>query len=249
MNGSPRDLLATIPGGRVIDMATGSGGFVRTLVEGLASWTEIIGIDTDSSHAAAFADAFAGSPGIRFEVADARRPPYPPESFDTASVSDSLHHFARPRTVLRSMLRLLRVGGALIVSEMYRDRQSATQLTHVALHHWAAEVDRLHDVVHRPTYTRKQLMAIVERLGLDDLRTVDLEDTSSDPKDPETLRAVDGAIERYLRRAEEHPHLVSRGEEIRHRLHAIGIHGATKLLAVGRKRPTRSGTPGRLTVN
>lgn len=238
MNGDARDLLATISGGRVIDVATGSGDFVATLVDGLASWTEIVGIDTDPAHAEAFAGTFAGTDGIRFDVMDALRPQYPAESFDTASVSNSLHHFARPTTILRRMLDLLCAGGALVVSEMYRDGQSPTQLTHVALHHWYADVDRLHDIVHRPTYTRRQLMAILERLDLDDLRTDDSQDTSSDPKDPATIRAVDGAIERYLRKAEGHPDLVRRGEEIRHRLHAIGIHGATTLLAVGRKRAT-----------
>lgn len=204
MNSDPRDLLATVPGGRVIDVATGSGDFVSTLVDGLAGWTEIIGIDTDPTHAEAFAGSFAGTDGIRFEVMDALRPHYPPESFETASVSNSLHHFARPTTVLRRMLDLLRAGGALVVSEMYRDRQSPTQLTHVALHHWCAEVDRLHDIVHRSTYTRRQLVAILERVPLDDLRTNDIRVTSADPKDPAATRAVDGAIERYLRKAEGH---------------------------------------------
>lgn len=238
MNRSPRDLLGTISGGRVIDVATGNGDFISTLVEGLANWTEIVGIDTDPTHAEAFGEAFADTPTIRFEVMDALRPRYPPGSFDTASVSNSLHHFARARTILGRMLDLLRGGGTLIVSEMYRDRQSPTQLTHVALHHWCAQVDRLRGVVHRPTYTRGQLMAHIERLELDDVRTAESEDTSSDPKDPATLQAVDRAIERYLRLAAGHPDLVQSGEEVRQRLHTLGIHGATTLLAVGQKRPT-----------
>lgn len=222
----------------MIDVATGGGAYVSTLVDALASWTDIVGIDTDPTYADGFAETFAETPGVRFEVMDARRPRYPSGSFDTASVSNSIHHFARPRTVLRRMLGLLRAGGTLIVSEMFRDRQSATQQTHVALHHWCAQVDRLEGVVHRPTYTRRQLLRLIEGLDLEDVRTAESNDSSSDPKDPAAIQAVDGAIERYLRKAEAHPELVRSGDEIRRRLHAIGIHGATTLMAVGRKRPT-----------
>ncbi len=238
MSSSPKDLLGTVQGGRVIDVATGGGDYVSTLVDALGSWTEIVGIDADPAYAGAFAETFADAPAIRFEVMDALRPQYPPGSFDTASVSNSLHHFARPRTVLRRMLDLLRAGGTLIVSEMYRDRQSATQMTHVALHHWCAEVDRFQGVVHRPTYTRRQLIRLIEQLDLNDVRSSEINDTSSDPKDAATIQAVDGAIERYLRKAEGHPELVRSGEEIRRRLRTIGIHGATTLVVVGRKRPS-----------
>ena len=236
MNRSPRELLATISGGRVIDVATGSGEFVSTLVDGLADWSEIVGIDTDPANAEAFADEFGNIDGIRFEEMDGLRPKYPPGSFDTASISNSLHHFPRPATVLRKMLGLLRAGGTLIVSEMYRDRQSAQQITHVSLHHWVAEIDREHGIVHRPTYTRRQLLAIVERLDLDDVRTAETTDTSSDPKDPGTIEAIDRVIDRHLARAEGQSGLLRMGEEVRRRLHADGIHGATTLLMVGRKR-------------
>jgi len=37
--------LGTLPGGRVLDVATGEGAFVVKLVGNLESYTEIIGID------------------------------------------------------------------------------------------------------------------------------------------------------------------------------------------------------------
>lgn len=236
MSNSPRELLAAVSGGRVIDVATGEGEFVSALVKGLASWTEIVGIDTDPANGEVFASRFGNDDGIRFEEMDALRPRFPPESFDTACISNSLHHFSRPAKVLRTMLGLLRAGGALIVSEMVRDRQSASQLTHVALHHWVAEIDRDHGIVHRPTYTRRQLLAIVERLDLDDVRTAETTDTSSDPKDPGTIEAIDRVINRHLARADGRSNLVLMGEGVRRRLEADGIRGATTLLVVGRKR-------------
>lgn len=64
------------------------------------------------------------------------------------------------------------------------------------------------------------------------------EDTASDPKHPATIEAVSGAIDRYIAKADGRPDLISTGEAIRDRLQTVGIHGATTLLAIGRKRPS-----------
>jgi hypothetical protein len=44
-----KPLLADIDGGRVLDIATGRGGYVHELVDGLASYDEIVGIDSQAS--------------------------------------------------------------------------------------------------------------------------------------------------------------------------------------------------------
>ena len=54
MSSIPKDLLGTVQGGRVIDVATGGGDYVSTLVDALGSWTEIVGIDADPAYAGAF---------------------------------------------------------------------------------------------------------------------------------------------------------------------------------------------------
>lgn len=235
MNGDPAKLLGAISGGRVLDVATGAGGFVHSLVGGLKDWTEIIGIDTDGTNAEEFAEAFAGVPRVRFETMHALDPSYPAASFDTASIANSLHHFPSAPAVLACMRRLVRTGGALIVSEMYRDHQTPAQVTHVQLHHWCAEVDRLAGIVHRRTYRRAQLASLLVQLALKGLRVVDVSETFEDPKEPATVDVLDGVIDRYLERATGHAELQARGEAVRRRLHAVGAHGASTLLAVGRK--------------
>ncbi len=233
---APTSPLAAISGGRVLDVATGRGGFIHVLREELRDYDEIVGIDTDATLADGFAEAFGDDPGVRFEAMDALQPSFEDASFDTVAVSDSLHHFAEPRAVLERMHRLLKAGGHFVVSEMYRDGQTDTQATHVELHHWCAAIDRLTGTVHRETYRRRELLALIGALGLGDLRTEDRSDLAADPRDPETIRQLEAVIDRYVANAAGRRDLIAKGEELRSRLHEIGVHGAASILAVGRKR-------------
>jgi SAM-dependent methyltransferase len=233
----PREAIAHVRGGRVLDIATGRGGFIEILRDGLADFDEIVGIDRSDAGAEAFAASFGGDPRIRFVEGDALRPGFPPASFDTVSISNSLHHFADAEAILGQALRLLRPGGTLVVGEMYRDGQARTQLTHVRLHHWWGAVDRAEGVVHRRTSRREDLVALVANLGLADLRLTDVRELAGDPRDPEELAELDRVVDRYLERCAGRGDLVARGEALRRRLHEIGIHAATTLVAVGRRRP------------
>ena len=230
----PREVLGDLSGGRVLDVATGTGGFVRFLVDGLRDHAEIVGIDANGERAAAFAAAFADHPDVRFEQMDALHLAFPDGSFDTVCVSNSLHHFADPAPVLAEMLRVLCPGGHLVVNEMYRDGQSETQATHVLLHHWWAAVGWLRGEVHRETYERARIVEIIEALGLSDLRLLDLADPEEDPRDPETVAELEATIDQYAALAEGHPELQARGEALRTRLREIGVRSATQLVAIGR---------------
>jgi ubiquinone/menaquinone biosynthesis C-methylase UbiE len=231
----PMLALGAFPGGRVLDVATGEGGFIRFLLEGLRDHDGIVGIDANPARAAAFAEAFGDRPDIRFETMDAHHLAFDDASFDTVCVSNSLHHFADPVPVLDEMRRVLRPGGHVVVNEMYRDGQSAAQLTHVLLHHWWAAVNTLHGEVHRETYGRAEIVRLVEDLGLSDLRLTDLADSDEDPHGPAARAEMEAAIERYLALADGHSELQARGRTLRVRLHEVGVRGATQLLAVGRR--------------
>ena len=229
---TPKDILGKISGGRVLDVATGNGGFIHFLLEGLQGYNEIIGVDNRERGRAAFEETFKDKPNIHFEIRDACQLGFEDSSFDMVCISNSLHHLD-PEPVLREMKRVLRPGGHLLVSEMYRDNQTETQLTHVYLHHWWAAVDRANGVVHRETYTRQELLDLVTRLGLENEATYDLADLSGNPHDPVFLAELDPVFERYLQRADGHPDLQRRGEELRKRVAEIGFHSATTLIMTG----------------
>ena len=232
---TPQDILASIPADRVLDVATGSGGFIHFLLEGLKGYTEIIGVDSNERAVLAFAEAFKDKPNIHFQAMDAARLDFEPESFDLVCVSNSLHHFDDPLLVLRQMERVLRPGGHLLVSEMYCDGQTETQMTHVHLHHWWAAVDTVNGVVHHETYRRGQLIELVSSLGLRETSLYDLLDISDDPRNPEISDELNPVFERYIQRAEGHPALQARGEELRQRVAEVGFHSASTLVIVGKK--------------
>jgi ubiquinone/menaquinone biosynthesis C-methylase UbiE len=230
----PKAVLGDLSGGRVLDVATGTGGFVRFLLDGLRDHGEIVGVDVNPARAKAFAAAFGDRADVRFVEMDARHLDFGDGWFDTVCVSNSLHHFADPAPVLAEMRRVLRPGGHMIVNEMYRDGQSETQMTHVLLHHWWAAVNRMQGEVHRETYRRDEIVEIVERLGLADLRLVDLSDPDEDPHDPETVAEMEAALDRHVALADGQLDLQGRGEDLRARLRTVGVRGATQLVAVGR---------------
>jgi SAM-dependent methyltransferase len=231
----PRAVLGAIDGGRVLDVATGTGSFVAFLLDGFRSHDEIVGIDENAARAEAFAAALGDRPGVRFEAMDAHHLAFADASFDTVCISNSLHHFEDPAPVLAEMLRVLRPGGHLVVNEMYRDDQSEPQLTHVLLHHWWAAVGRATGEVHRETYERAAILEIVAGLGLADVRTWDLEDPSEDPHDAATIAELEAAIDRFQERTADLPDLRAQGEELRSRLRTIGATGATQLVVIGRR--------------
>src|SRR5512138_1260436 len=118
MTPTPKDTLGQLSGGRVLDVATGSGGFLHFLLEGLQDYHEIIGVDNNTRGREAFEAAFQDKPNIRFELQDAGRLDLDDSSFDLVCISNSLHHLD-PVTVLREMRRVVRPGGTLLLSEMY----------------------------------------------------------------------------------------------------------------------------------
>ena len=231
----PKAALGGISGGRVLDVATGTGGFIEFLLDGLADHDEIVGIDSNADRAVAFTTAFEDRDGISFIEMDAHRLEFPDGSFDTVCVSNSLHHFTDPAPVLAEMLRVLRPGGHMIVNEMYRDGQSEEQMTHVLLHHWWASVNTVGGEVHRETYRRAEIIGILGSLALEDLRVVDLADPDEDPHGPEMVAGLEAAIDRHIALADGHPELQARGEALRARLHEIGVRSATQLLAIGQR--------------
>lgn len=234
-----------------MDVATGSGAFIETLALHLGSYRAIVGIDR-SPRALAAAAAAAGREDVAFARMDAETLAFAPGSFDTVCISNSLHHLPAPAAVLREMLRLLRPGGRLLVSEMYCDGQTETQMTHVYLHHWWAAVDTACGLAHFSTYRRAELAALVGALDLAGLALYDDADLHSDPRDP-TLRAeLEETIDRCLarlgnwegetpgsegeaRRAQGET-LRQEGEALRRRLRGVGLHWAARLVAVGTRR-------------
>jgi ubiquinone/menaquinone biosynthesis C-methylase UbiE len=232
-------VLSGIDGGRVLDVATGSGVFAGVLADHLGSFEHITGVDTTEAAVRKARESFTDE-RFSFVVGDAAALPFDDESFDTVSMANSLHHMEHLDDVLKDMLRVLRPGGKLVVFEMYRDGQNDAQQVHVDLHHWWAAIDSARGIHHRETYTRADLETLLERLPLTDLLIEDYVDEDADPHEGETVTRIEEAIDAYIERADDLGDAASEdmsalGEVLRERLHDVGFQGATHVIAVGTK--------------
>jgi SAM-dependent methyltransferase len=228
--------LGAISGGRVLDVATGEGDFIRTLVENLRSYVDITGIDIIG-----YTEA-AGSPfraeNVHFVQMDAAQIGFEDESFDTVSISSSLHHLENIPRCVTEMNRVLRPEGHFILRETHRDVRAGPQRTDMVLHHWVAEMDSALGEPHNRTFTRQELVDLVEGFGLVHVGFYDISNTDSNPVDETAIQESEAIIDRYMQHARglsTHEALTRQGEAHRRRLHKVGIQWEPELIIIGQK--------------
>lgn len=229
--------LGDIAGGRVLDVATGDGRFALTLASSLKDFEEIIGVDLRDAPSPQAEEVFRRH-RLQYRKMDASHLGFPDSSFDTVAIGQSLHHLGDLEGSFEEMLRVLRPGGRLIVSEMYRDGLNEPQMTHVMMHDWMSEIDTALEITHNPTFTRNGLLELLNSLGMARPGIYDYADLHSSPKDPVRLAELEGVIEAYLAKSEaleEAEFLAERGREICRRLHDVGYLSAARILFLGQK--------------
>jgi SAM-dependent methyltransferase len=230
-------VLGQLSGGRVLDVATGEGGFVEVLRQDLKDYVDITGVDWDLEALTNAQEAISGEE-VHFCQMEAERLAFGDSTFDMVNISASLHHLANPAQVLCEMVRVARPGGKVMVEEMHRDGQTEPQRVAIGIHQWAAEVDRALGLFHYPTLPRQELVDLVEGLGLEEVTFHDWVDTASDPWDEGLAEGVQGYMDRRLRPAEGDPRygsLAAEGEALRRRLQQVGIQREPVLIVVGVK--------------
>jgi ubiquinone/menaquinone biosynthesis C-methylase UbiE len=229
--------LENLDAGQILDVATGGGNFLKYLIDTVSNYSEATGIDTKEAAASPFLKTFEQNPKVHYLTMAAEKMDFLDSSFDTVSISNSLHHLEDPERILREMLRVLKPSGTLIINEMYRDcNQTPAQQTHVLLHHWWAAVDRTQNVIHKETFTRQELVDFAAHLALEQIEVEDQIKLESDPMDPEVFNELDPVIQRYIERGTGNEELQKQGKLMLERLQSIGFHSASSLLLIARKK-------------
>ena len=228
--------LGRIHGGLVLDVATGRGDFAVVLAERLAEYAQIVGADIDMEM---MADALGETERERVQFAqmDAARLGFADGSFDTVSISASLHHLADPSPVLSELWRVLRPGGHLIVAEMHRDAATPAQATSVRLHGLVATVNRAEGWPHYPTLSRQQIVDLLRGLDLRDVSVFDWADVDEDPLDEETVAEHEVLLDRYVERARGlcYAEIEREVEALRRLLHDVGSEDEPRIAIIGEK--------------
>jgi demethylmenaquinone methyltransferase/2-methoxy-6-polyprenyl-1,4-benzoquinol methylase len=120
------DLAQCKPGGRALDVATGTGDLALEMAGRVAPGGTVIGADFSErmlALARAKPSPFAvGRPGagvtLRFETANALSLPYADDEFDAATVGFGARNFSDLEQGLREMARVVRPGGRVVVLEI-----------------------------------------------------------------------------------------------------------------------------------
>ena len=169
---------------------------------------------------------------------DAEELDFGDESFETVSISFSLHHMADVEKVLEEMKRVVRPGGHFIVMEMHGDAETEPERTAASLHRWAAEIDTAMGRLHNPIMGRDEIVGHVERLGLSNIEAHDWVDRESDPLEPATIERLEGAVARMTERAAGAPNpdvFAEQGKALLKRIREVGARMEPMIVITGQK--------------
>jgi ubiquinone/menaquinone biosynthesis C-methylase UbiE len=243
--------VGLIQGGHVLDVATGDGDFIGTLTKALGGFERFTGVDIDTGVLRKAQDTFSGS-SVEFHDMDATSLTFEDGTFDTVAMANSLHHMSSVEDALEEMVRVLGTGGNLLITEPFCDGdQSEAQRTEIANHHWSAGVDMALGKYHRHTYTRKEVLSLVEGLGLEQLvvletsrplsclyceNAVRCEDPFDEMMTTRALRGIEEDLERLKACTDEQAArpLHDAAGALRARVKQRGILPASSLYVIGR---------------
>lgn len=123
------DLASLSPGGRAIDVATGTGDLALELAGRVAPGGEVVGIDFSERmlelarvKVGARSRALAGVE-VRFETGNALALQFPDGQFDAATVGFGARNFSDLDRGLSEMTRVVRPGGRVVVLEITTPRR------------------------------------------------------------------------------------------------------------------------------
>jgi ubiquinone/menaquinone biosynthesis C-methylase UbiE len=215
--------LRKISGGRVLDVATGDGDFIRTLRQTLRDHDSFVGIDFSKIEIAAARENSIEA--VEFVEMNAENLEFEDCSFDTVCTANSLHHLENTGLVLSEMKRVLKPKGHFIVQEMFCDAdQTEAQLSDVLSHNFDADIDSLLGVHHSWTFTRKEIRDIVGGLGLREVEV--LVDNA--------INEIEENLER-LGKHQDHHKFQEEAERIKSRIRKKGVAPASILFFIGKK--------------
>jgi demethylmenaquinone methyltransferase / 2-methoxy-6-polyprenyl-1,4-benzoquinol methylase len=114
------ELARLSPGGRALDVATGTGDLAVELARRVSPGGEVVGTDFSERMLEL---ARAKAPGLRFEPANALALPYADGEFDAATVGFGARNFSDLEQGLGEMGRVVRPGGRVVVLEITTPRR------------------------------------------------------------------------------------------------------------------------------
>lgn len=247
-----RAKLGLISGGKILDVATGTGDYIDTLMKSLKNYKSFVGIDILRKDLESAKKRFKDQP-VKLMKMDAESLEFDDDSFDTVCMAYSLHHLDRIDKVLAEMRRVLKPGGNMIIQEEFRDgKQTEAQKTNILQHAWGAEIDSLLGKTHNATFTKQEIEGILDSLQFEQVEMFEsthpveclfcekkfrCEDPKSEDGINSSIREIDDNIKRLKKVADPRTRvkLQRKGEKLKERNREFGNAHPSVLLIVARK--------------
>lgn len=228
--------LAAYQAGQMLEVGTGSGKYIPTLLEIFSGIERITCIDTDTDSLRQAEAAYACHEKIQFVQMNAAKMDFADQTFDTVCISNALHHLPPGVNVIEEMKRVVKRDGLFLINELVRDDPNEAQLSHILYHHFGADVDQRLGIYHRHTYTRQEVMDIISASGIIIRSIYEFNEPKEDVMAERDIRLVSEACKQHMERAEafeDYETFSQRGLSIIERLNTVGIQRPKQIVILG----------------
>lgn len=234
------ELLNSLESPQILDVGTGGGGFIDLIQSVYSDYGAIVGIDSNIRAIEAFKGRVKDDriTCLQMDVMDMT---FEADAFDVVCLSNTLHHLDNIQETMDAMIQVLKQGGFLIINEMYSDVDSAARQTHVLMHHFWAEVDRINGVTHHETMKRQTILDVLEKVaGFQTLEAWDmagLEEQDSEISE-EDYRYLEKTLDQSVSRvpaSQNQEVYAKKADDLKKRLREVGFDSANQLLVALRK--------------
>ena len=150
--------LPMTPIARVLDVGCGTGELLMRLrAKYPDAW--LAGLDPVPEMLEVARDKLSGKEDLRIGYADSL--PWPPASFDVVASCNMFHYITHPVEALREMARVIRPGGALVLTD-WCDDYLACRVCNLYL--------RLTNRAFYKTYRQAECLALLDKAGFRDVK-------------------------------------------------------------------------------
>ncbi len=116
------------PGGRAIDVATGTGKVAADMLRAAGPGGEVLGVDLSPGMIHVARGRHEGRPGLTFVVGDAMTLPADDGRFDAATIAFGMRNLPDYARGFAEMARVVRPGGRVICLEIARPRSTLARV-------------------------------------------------------------------------------------------------------------------------
>lgn len=223
------------PVNNILDIGTGSGGFIKVLDDTFGSSVSIIGTDPGEEWLKEARERFPKK-HIHFTRMEGEQLDFGDNLFDLISISNALHHLKDIEQSFFEMKRVLKSDGFVIINEVSDGNLNKAQENQKMLHHFKSFVDRLHGISHRETWTQQKILDIIKENRVNVHLSFPYQKTRKANFDEVFLNEKYKMMENLLEELQgrpEHGQMAEKLPLFREQLDKYGFQMATQLMVIG----------------